>query len=120
MIGKAWRLEKSDYDPSVPEDENVLIQGWGMTSEEAPSAGHGKESFACIVFKRAGRGGLLGLLYLDSPEGAIFGDRKDHPGWQDLEQRVQAAAQKEGLLYKMETLSRALIDRSAQIDIYHT
>jgi hypothetical protein len=119
IIGKAWRLQESDYDPSVTKNENELKKGWGMTSAEAPSAGHGKQSFACIAFKRTGRQGMLGLLYLDSPEGAIFGNRKDDPTWQGLEQRVQATAQEKGLLAKLEALNRALIDRSAQIDIYH-
>jgi hypothetical protein len=118
IIGKAWRLRESQYKPFVPERERDLILEWGMTYAEAPSAGHGRESFGCIVLKGKS-GDALGLLYVDSPQKDVFGVSEISEEWVEIERRVQAMAEKEGLLGKLESLNRSLISRSAQINIYH-
>jgi hypothetical protein len=88
-----------------------------MTYAEAPSAGHGRESFGCFVLKGKSEA-VLGLIYIDSPQQNAFGASDSSKEWLDMERRVQDMAEKEGLVAKLESLSRSVISGSAQVDIY--
>ena len=45
IIGRAWRLRKSQTQGNVPTENNELIVEWGMTQEEADKSGKGRKSF---------------------------------------------------------------------------
>jgi hypothetical protein len=115
IIGKAWRLRESQHASSVPTDERDLILGWGMNREEAQRAGHGKQSFGCIVLK--GTRSPLGMLYFDSPLPNAFGDDKQ---WEQLKTAVlQAAAQNE-LVAALQSIHLDILRLSPQVRIYST
>jgi hypothetical protein len=87
IIGRAWRLGRSDYDPHVTTDINKLVEVWGMTHDEAARAGRGRQSFAVILLRDAS-GGFPGLIFIDSQEKDLLGTMSIS----DLEQLVNDAA----------------------------
>lgn len=72
IIGRAWRLGQHQAEGEVPTDPDQLIRSWGMTREEALRAGHGRQSFACIVLWDK-EGTAVGMLYLDAVTRNAFG-----------------------------------------------
>lgn len=66
ILGRAWRLEETLYDPTIPADNpEELIGNWGMTREQAEQAGRGRQSFFCATLKDDS-GILVGAVYMDS------------------------------------------------------
>jgi hypothetical protein len=121
IIGRAWRLEQSHYDKSVPTDKEKLISDWGMTLKEAKDAGHGRMSFACFVLKGISDPELvIGMIYLDAKEKEVFGDTDEGADsrWAKLEQGVQSAARDKGLSKLLEDLNDGLIEEGAHVRIY--
>jgi hypothetical protein len=116
IIGKAWRLAKSQYAAVVPTNEEELILHWGMTSAEAPKAGHGRHSFACVVLKSGAE--VLGLLYFDSPVEKAFGENDSDPAWHSLERAITKGAIETDLIADLLKLNRELIRPSAVIRIF--
>lgn len=78
ILGRAWRLQKSEHEPSVPTwtEENEdglreLIREWGMTREQATSSASGRKSFVCVLLEDA-EDTPVGILYLDAEEEKAF------------------------------------------------
>jgi hypothetical protein len=116
IIGKTWRLGKSQYAEVVPVDEERLILDWGMTRAEADRAGHGRQSFACVLMRSIDE--KLGLIYFDSPSRKAFGNDKDSELWKDLEANITKGATETGLIADLSVLNRELIRPSAFIRIF--
>jgi hypothetical protein len=116
IIGKAWRLGKSQYAEVVPVEEGKLILDWGMTRAEADNAGHGRQSFACVVLGSADE--KLGLVFFDSPSPKAFGENKDSKLWTDLEASITKGAAETGLIVDLRALNLNLIRPSAFIHIF--
>ncbi|HLJ29774.1 MAG TPA: hypothetical protein VKY85_23905 [Candidatus Angelobacter sp.] len=113
IIGKAWRLEESQYAEAVPTVKEQLIFEWGMTKEEAERAGKGRQSFACIVLKKEQR--ALGIFYLDAPARAAFGDTDT---WKKLESAIQEGAKTTRLIDALEAIHKDLLDSSPRVHIF--
>jgi hypothetical protein len=72
IIGRAWRLGRSEYDPNVTTDVTELVKVWGMTHGEAVRAGRGRRSFAVILLRDLS-GGYSGLIFIDAQSPNLFG-----------------------------------------------
>lgn len=72
ILGRAWRLEQSQYEGNVPTKTADLVSSWGMTQEQAEMAARGRQSFVCIVLRHEGL--LVGVLYMDAVEKNAFLD----------------------------------------------
>jgi hypothetical protein len=114
IIGKAWRLGKSEYAPSVPTDTEKLILEWGMTPEQALDAGHRRKSFGCVIL--GSLGDLLGILYFDSPKENAFG--QDQEQWEKIEEAAMKGAQETGLISDLRQMNRDIIRPSAFVQIF--
>jgi hypothetical protein len=73
-IGKAWRLQRSEYSPTVPTEREKLIADWGMTAKEADVAGHGRQTFLAVIIVDNARV-PLGIFYMDATPPKLLGDR---------------------------------------------
>jgi hypothetical protein len=103
IIGRAWRLSRSDYQGAVTTDVDDLIKTWGMTHAEAVLAGHGRRSFAVILLRDAS-GGYSGLIFIDAVPQGLFGTHRI----ETLDARVNAAATASGLSNALAEIKRAL------------
>jgi hypothetical protein len=93
IIGRAWRLGQSDYDPQVSTVVDELVEKWGMTRDEAERAGRGRQSFAVILLRDT-TGSCPGLIFIDSQESGLFGALTI----EELERRVtETASRRNGL-----------------------
>jgi hypothetical protein len=73
-IGKAWRLQRSDYSPTVSTQSSDLIKDWGMTAEEADAAGRGRKTFLSVVITDESRI-PVGIFYMDAFPPHFLGNR---------------------------------------------
>jgi len=73
-IGKAWRLQKSDYSPTVSTQPSELIKDWGMTGEEADAAGRGRKTFLSVIIRDESQI-PAGIFYMDAFPPRFLGDR---------------------------------------------
>lgn len=64
-IGKAWRLERSEYSPTVSTKRETLIADWGMTATEADEAGHGRQTFLAVIIIDSSKI-PVGIFYMDA------------------------------------------------------
>jgi hypothetical protein len=104
IIGRAWRLGRSEYEPKVTTDIGELVRAWGMTQDEAIRAGRGRQSFAVILL-RAATSGYSGLIFVDAELPGLFGKT----AVEELEARInQAAAGADGLSNNLARLRDAL------------
>jgi hypothetical protein len=71
IIGRCWRLEKSDARGHVPKGEKELIEQWGMAKAEAESAS--KQTMFCYVIQGKNQSPIA-ILYLDAGPTNAFGD----------------------------------------------
>ena len=117
FIGKAWRVQQSQYSAEVPTDPQKLMMEWGMDPKEATDAGHGRQSFACVVLN-SGTDKPLGIFYLDSPAVKAFGDNENSTEWVELRDAIVKAAENNGLIADLEHLHEQVIDASAQIRVF--
>lgn len=74
-IGKAWRLESSDYSPAVSTQRNDLIKDWGMTGREAEAAGQGRQTFLSVILRDSSHVPLA-IFYMDAFPKSFLGQ---HP-----------------------------------------
>jgi hypothetical protein len=74
-IGKAWRLQRSEYSPTVSTEREKLIEDWGMTGDEADKAGRGRQTFLAVIIVDNSRV-PLGIFYVDATPAKLLGDRK--------------------------------------------
>jgi hypothetical protein len=72
-IGKAWRLQRSEYSPTVPTEREKLIEDWGMTGEEADQAGRGRQTFLAVVMVDNSKN-PLGIFYMDATKPRLLGE----------------------------------------------
>lgn len=70
ILGRAWRLEESQYEDEVPTAPEDLISQWGMSREQAEVAARGRRSFVCVMLRH--HSSLVGILYLDAMVGHAF------------------------------------------------
>jgi hypothetical protein len=71
IIGRAWRMERSEYVPSDIYTEDELIEKWGMTRAEAHDTTGGKKIHLAILIKSAQKLPLA-VLYADATESKLF------------------------------------------------
>jgi hypothetical protein len=73
-IGKAWRLQRSDYSPTVSTEREKLIADWGMTGSEADQAGRGRQTFLAVIITDSSQKPLA-IFYMDATKPALLGNR---------------------------------------------
>jgi hypothetical protein len=73
-IGKAWRLQRSEYSPTVSTQREKLIEDWGMTGEEADQAGRGRQTFLAIIITDSSKK-PLGIFYMDATRPHLLRDK---------------------------------------------
>jgi len=112
MIGRTWRLEKSDVNGTVPTDPEDLVRGWAMTRKEAKEAALDRKSFACILLKNASDE-CLGMFYMDSLPERVF-----DATWTEVESFVRQEARSNQLIKSLQKISTDLIATSARVRIY--
>jgi hypothetical protein len=71
IIGRSWRLEKSQGPTEVSDDREALVNTWGMTLEEAASKQSAKWYLAYLLQDEEET--AIGLLYIES-ESKLSGD----------------------------------------------
>lgn len=113
IIGKTWRLAKSQIEGAVPTTADDLILNWGMTREEASAAGQGRKSFAAIVL-RDDEQTPVGIFYLDSTRDRAF----DIPGPDKLEECVVGSCKTRGLTAGLAKIYQELRSRGALVHIH--
>lgn len=64
IIGRTWRLGKSQYEKEVPGNRKTLITEWGMNPEEA--AGQEDKSFVTFLLREKDVTPFSGLLYIEA------------------------------------------------------
>lgn len=74
-IGKAWRLQRSVYSPTVPTDQEGLIKDWGMTANEAEKAGRDRQTFLAVIITDASKV-PLGIFYMDAKPAHLIGKKE--------------------------------------------
>lgn len=78
IIGKAWRLQTSQYFPSVDNNEKSLLREWGFTQEETtPHTSSASPTTGCLMafsINDIGNAPPLGIIYLEAD-----GPNKFHP-----------------------------------------
>ncbi len=73
-IGKAWRLQRSEYSDTVPTKREELIEHWGMTKEEAEQAGRGRQTFLAVIIRDNAQVPLA-IFYMDALPPRLLGSR---------------------------------------------
>ena len=115
IMGRAWRLDETQIEASVPSEELQLIERWGMTREEAAAAGQGRQSFAAIVLKDEERNSV-GLFYMDAKDEMVFGSTR--PRRARLETAVREASREYGLTSALSATRFSLLRRSPFIQLH--
>jgi hypothetical protein len=115
IVGRSWRSRRSEIEEDVPTDPQQLIREWGMTWEQASSAGRDRRSFACVLLHDDQQGQVC-LVYLDSPEVGAFGVSE----WEKTQfvDAITAGAENIGLTKNVAVLLSDLRSRSPFIQIY--
>jgi|HubBroStandDraft_2_1064218.scaffolds.fasta_scaffold30935_4 hypothetical protein len=72
LMGRCWRLEKSEMEGSVPTSEVDLIEKWGLTKNEAGGASK-KQTMLCHLILSESQNPLA-IFYLDAEPRDAFGD----------------------------------------------
>jgi hypothetical protein len=72
LMGRCWRLEKSEMEGSVPTSEVELIEKWGLTKNEAGGASK-KQTMLCHLILSESQNPLA-IFYLDAEPHDAFGD----------------------------------------------
>lgn len=67
IIGKAWRMEQSQFVSHNTYNEDQLVEIWGMTRPEARDTSRPRRQHLAVLI-RSPQGLPLGLLYSDSEE----------------------------------------------------
>jgi hypothetical protein len=114
IVGKSWRT-RLDQVERVSDDVSIRIRDWGMTYEEAATAGHGQQSFAAILLLDE-RGSRVAIVYLDSDEPGAFGlgdGRTD-----EFVTEVHRGAEDLGITESISAITQDLRARSPHIPIY--
>jgi hypothetical protein len=65
IIGRSWRLGKSEGPTEVPDGREELITTWGMTREEAASQ-HTAKWYMTFLLETDGHEPPVGMLYLEA------------------------------------------------------
>ncbi|HTQ96983.1 MAG TPA: hypothetical protein VMH89_09255, partial [Candidatus Acidoferrum sp.] len=113
MIGKQWRLGKSEIRGDVTTDTDALIRDWGMTRAEARQA-QLRQSLLCAVLRQEMRD-PVGILYLDVADANALGT-PEQAG--QLLQITEEACKKHGLIDSLATLQDELFKQAPLIRIY--
>lgn len=113
MIGKQWRLGKSEIHGDVTTEADDLIRDWGMTRTEARQA-QLRQSLLCAVLRQESRD-PIGILYLDAADRNEFGTPEQA---RELLQLTEEACKKHGLIDSLATLRDELLKQAPLIRIY--
>lgn len=73
MIGRCWRLEKSEVMGSVTNNKHELIENWALIKDEVEYVER-NQSILCHLMTAQNQS-PLGVLYLDSEPASAFGDQ---------------------------------------------
>ncbi|GIQ75961.1 hypothetical protein [Bradyrhizobium sp. RD5-C2] len=108
-IGKAWRLESSDYSPAVSTQRNDLIKDWGMTAKEAEAAGQGRQTFLSVILRDSSRVPLA-IFYMDAyPKGFL-----DQHSVQEIAGAIEKAAGTAKLTSALVNVRTKMVDQAAR------
>jgi hypothetical protein len=110
IIGKAWRMEQSQFVADNTYDEDDLVEIWGMTRPEArDTSSRRKEHLAVLI--RSPQGLPLALLYGDAraPGTELFdhtrlNGRSPAQAFSNFERAVTKACQDRGLVQSLQEL----------------
>lgn len=109
IIGRAWREEKSQLEPVVSNERDVLVHGWGMTVREADAAQQNASALMCVVLKD-GDGDTVGVVFASADsEGFAKGDETTVEAHQATAQLAAAVAE----------VAASMRDREPAIRIFH-
>lgn len=73
LIGRCWRLEKSEVEGSIPTSETELIEKWGLTKNETGGDASKKQTMLCYLI-RSDNQNPLGIFYMDAALQNAFGN----------------------------------------------
>jgi hypothetical protein len=107
-IGKAWRLQRSEYSPTVPTERDKLIEDWGMTGEEADQAGRGRQTFLAVVMTDNSKN-PLGIFYMDATQPRLLGDKNS----QEIAEIILKACVSSKLVENLVKIRSKLEDQAA-------
>jgi hypothetical protein len=103
IIGKAWRLGRSDIKGNIPTNPENLILDWGMTYDQAVAKGKDRQSFASIILKDAAN--TVGILYMDCKTKNAFGPDSSGGTQTGFEVEVLRTLKEAGLITKLAELN---------------
>lgn len=112
MIGRCWRLEKSDAQGSVSKHETELIEKWGMSKAEAE--GGSRQSMFCYLIRGKNQSPVA-ILYLDAEPSNAFGDNTQ---MSKLTEEVEKAVKEFGLNTALEQIWEQVQTSAPLIEIY--
>jgi hypothetical protein len=115
IVGKAWRSRSDQVEGHVPVDRDQLIRDWGMTWDEVAWAGHGRQSFACIVLRDA-HGEPVCIVYFDSLDEDAFGANEQEQS--QLVELLRDGAARIGLTNDIARICQDLRARSPFISLH--
>ena len=104
IVGRAWRLGTSDYDPDVSTDPDELVKNWGVTHEEAKTSGQGRKSFVVFLIRNS-ENHAVGVMFLDAVLKDLFGTEAS---FKKINSQVADEAIKDGLAKALFTVSQEL------------
>jgi hypothetical protein len=132
IIGVSWRLRRDRYQGTVSKESDDLVLLWAMTRQEATAAGHGRQSFACILLEERSQvagstntgGGPVGILYLDSEVENAFGEEIPGPGGAskypltEMLEMLKDATETSGLASNLAKLGNELRQKGPAVKVY--
>jgi hypothetical protein len=120
IIGKAWRLQRSDYVSQHGYTEDQLVELWGMTRSEAKDTTGGKNIFLAVYIKSQ-QGVPLAVLYADSTDSELFKTSRttleEDKVFDRLNNEVFRLSKEHGLIESLEKLENTRI-KLPQFDPY--
>jgi len=112
LMGRCWRLERSEVEGSVPIKEEDLIEKWGLTKKEA--GGSKNQTMLCELIL-SGSQNPLALFYMDAESRDAFGNSSQMA---ELQAAVRKAVQDFKLRELLEKVSDSVRKSAPLIEIY--
>jgi hypothetical protein len=105
IVGRTWRHEESTGEGDLQTSTQDLIDGWGMTKEEADKARASKPALLAVVLKDSG-GKPVGIYYADSQTKNAFGENQDQ--WLAVARKIEDGARKIDLTLALSNIANEL------------
>jgi len=112
IIGRCWRLEKSDAKGEIPQGQTKLIDQWGMSKVEAEKGS--KQSMLCNLIRGRNQSPVA-ILFLDAQPPHAFGDEAK---MSELIGVVDSAVKEFGLDTALDSVWEQVRSSAPLIEIY--